>query len=471
MAVDENKIASIVEAVLKNMQDTPVSKNTPTASKARGGRGIFSDLETAVSIAVDAQKKLKELSKEKKKEIIKKIRKTSVDNAEKLAKMAVDLTGLGRPEDKKAKIINSATLTPGIEDIKSEVISGDDGLTLVENVPVGFVVLIAPTTHPIAQIVNHVICMVAAGNSTFICPHPRAQEATREIIRVLNDAIVEAGGPENIVVALDRVSLEEVDKVCKHEKTKMIVAAGGPAVVNMALSSGKKAIAAGPGNPPVLVDETADIAKAARDIIAGATFDNNILCIAEKEIFVVDSVADQLIRELEKNSSYILKGAEINKVTDLVTKDADHVNPDYVGKNADLILGDAGINVSVDTRAAIMDVSFDHPLVKIEQMLPVLPLVRVNDFEDGLLKALEAEKHCGHTAMLHSNNLKRIAKFSREMDVTIAVVNGPSYAGLDVEGDSNYTHTIAEPTFEGICTPKSFTREIRCSICGGIKFA
>ncbi|MFP4017093.1 MAG: aldehyde dehydrogenase [Halanaerobiales bacterium] len=468
MAVDENKIASIVEAVLKNMQDAPVSKSNNTA---KGGRGIFSDLELAVNIAVEAQKKLKDFSKEKRKEIIENIRNVSVESAERLGKLAVEVTGLGRPEDKKAKIINSATLTPGIEDIKTEVKNGDDGLTLIEKVPVGFVVLIAPTTHPIAQIVNHVICMVAAGNSTFICPHPRAQEATREVIRVLNDAIVEAGGPENLVVALDRVSLEEVEKVCKHEKTNMIVAAGGPAVVNMALSSGKKAIAAGPGNPPVLVDETADISKAARDIINGATFDNNILCIAEKEIFVVDSVADQLIKELENNSSYILRGADINKVTDLVTNDSEHVNPDYVGKNADAILADAGISVSSDIRAAIMDVSFDHPLVKIEQMLPVLPLVRVNDFEEGLAKSIEAEKHCGHTAMFHSNNLERIARFSREMDVTIAVVNGPSYAGLDVEGDSDYTHAIAEPTFEGICTPVNFTREIRCSICGGIQFA
>ncbi len=468
MVVDEKKIASIVEAVLKNMKNTPVSQ---TNQDNKGDRGIFSDLETAINLAVDAQKKLKALSKEKKKDLITKVREISVENSERLAKLAVEVTGLGRWEDKKAKTINSATLTPGMEDIKSEVISGDEGLSLIERVPVGFVVLIAPTTHPIAQIVNHVICMIAAGNSTFICPHPRAQEATREIIRVLNDAITEAGGPANLVVALDKVSLEAVEKVCKHQQTKMIVAAGGPAVVNMALSSGKKAIAAGPGNPPVLVDETADIAKAARDIIAGATFDNNILCIAEKEIIVVDSVADQLIKELEKNNSYILKSSEINKVTELVTNDTEHVNPEYVGKNADLILKDAGINVSTDIRAAIMDVPFTHPLVKIEQMLPVLPLVRVKDFEEGLCKSIEAEKHCGHTAMLHSNNINRIARFSRELGVTIAVANGPSYAGLDVEGESQYTHAIAEPTFEGICTPKTFTREIRCSICGGIKFA
>lgn len=464
MAVDEQRIASIVEAVLKNMAD----KGSIQGEK--GNRGIYSKLDAAVNAAVAAQKKLKELSKGKRKEIIEEIRRTSLENAEQLAKMAVDVTGLGRWEDKKTKISNSATLTPGIEDIESRVISGDEGLTLIEQVPVGFVVLIAPTTHPIAQIVNHVICMVAAGNSTFICPHPRAQKATREAIRVLNDAVIKEGGPENLIVALDSVSLEAVESVCKHEKTKMIVAAGGPAVVNMALSSGKKAVAAGPGNPPVLVDETADLAKAARDIIAGATFDNNILCIAEKEIFVVDSVADQLLKELERNNSYILKGTEIDRVTELVTKDPDHVNPEYVGKNADLILNDAGINVSSSIRAAVMDVSYSNPLVKIEQMLPVLPLVRVKDFEEGLKKSIESEKNCGHTAMLHSSNMNRIAKFTREMNVTIAVVNGPSYAGLDVEGESNYTHAIAEPTFEGICTPKTFTREIRCSICSGIKF-
>ncbi len=471
MAVDENKIASIVKSVLENMEKESLNSKTEKNLSQIGKRGIFSDLESAVSNAVKAQTEYKKVSKEKRRELIEAVRNISVDNAERLGKMAVDITGLGRWQDKKAKIINSATLTPGLEDIKTEVLDGDKGVTLIEKVPVGFVILIAPTTHPIAQIVNHVICMLAAGNSTFICPHPRAQEVTREIIRLINDAIEEAGGPENLVVALDRVSLEIVETVIKHPKTDMIMAAGGPAVVEMALTSGKKAIAAGPGNPPVLVDETANIAKAAEDIVNGAVFDNNILCIAEKEIFAVNSIADQLLKELEKNNFYVLKGEEINKVTDLVVKDKEHANPDYVGKDAELILNDAGINVSGEIRGAVMDVSFDHPLVMIEQMLPVLPLVRVNNYAEGLDKSLKAEQHFGHTAMFHSNNLDRIAEFSRKMEVTISVINGPSYAGLDVEGDSNYTHSIAEPTFEGICTPENYTREIRTSICGGIQFS
>jgi propionaldehyde dehydrogenase len=471
MAVDENKIASIVKSVLENMEKESLSSKTDKNIPKDGKRGIFSELESAVSAAVKAQKEYKEVSKEKRRELIEAVRNISVDNAERLGRMAVDITGLGRWQDKKDKIINSATLTPGLEDIKTEVLDGDQGVTLIEKVPVGFVILIAPTTHPIAQIVNHVICMLAAGNSTFICPHPRAQEVTREIIRLINDAIEEAGGPKNLVVALDRVSLEIVETVIKHPKTDMIMAAGGPDVVEMALTSGKKAIAAGPGNPPALVDETANIAKAAEDIVNGAVFDNNILCIAEKEIFAVNSIADQLLKELEKNNFYILKGEEINKVTDLVVKDKEHANPDYVGKDAELILNDAGINVTGEIRGAVMDVSFDHPLVMIEQMLPVLPLVRVNNYAEGLDKSLKAEQHFGHTAMFHSNNLDRIAEFSRKMEVTISVINGPSYAGLDVEGDSNYTHSIAEPTFEGICTPENYTREIRTSICGGIQFS
>jgi len=472
MAVDENKIASIVKSVLENMEkESLASDKVENNNTENGKRGIFSELESAVSAAVKAQKEYKEVTKEKRRELIEAVRKISVDNAERLGRMAVDITGLGRWQDKKAKIINSATLTPGLEDIKTEVLDGDEGLTLIEKVPVGFVVLIAPTTHPIAQIVNHAICMLAAGNSTFICPHPRAQEVTREIIRLINDAIEEAGGPKNLVVALDRVSLEIVETIIKHPETDMIMAAGGPSVVEMALTSGKKAIAAGPGNPPVLVDETADVAQAAADIVNGAVFDNNILCIAEKEIFAVHSIADHLLNELEKNGFYILKDKEIDKVTDLVVKDHDHANPDYVGKDAAVILNDAGINVSSDVRGAVMDVDFNHPLVMIEQMLPVLPLVRVSSFAEGLDKSLEAEQHFGHTAMFHSNNLDRIAEFSRKMEVTISVINGPSYAGLDVEGDSNYTHSIAEPTFEGICTPVNYTREIRTSICGGIQFS
>ncbi|HLV08768.1 MAG TPA: aldehyde dehydrogenase [Halanaerobiales bacterium] len=468
MAVDEKRIASIVEAVLKNIEE---EGSSGSLDMKQVNRGIFSELEMAIDAAVEAQKRLLTLSEKKRKGLIEAVREASVNNAERLGKLAVEITGLGRPEDKKAKIINSATLTPGMEDLRAEIIQGDDGITLIEKAAIGFIVLIAPTTHPIAQIVNHVICMLAAGNSTFICPHPRAQEASRDVIRVLNEAIVKNGGPENLITALDRVDLNDVKTVCRHQKTQMIVAAGGPSVVEMALTSGKKAIAAGPGNPPVLVDETADIARAARDIVNGASFDNNILCIAEKEIFVVNQLADRLIAELEKNNSYILQGNEINRLTELIVKDPEHVNPNYVGKDASLILGDAGIKVSSDIRMAVMEVDFEHPLVKIEQMLPVLPLVRVKSFEEGLQKSVMAERNCGHTAMIHSSNIDRIARFSREMNVTIAVANGPSYAGLDVEGDSDYTHTIAEPTFEGICTPKDFTRNNRCSICGGLKFA
>jgi len=317
MAVDENKIASIVKSVLENMEKESLNSNEVKNNTENGKRGVFSELESAVSAAVKAQKEYKEVTKEKRRELIEAVRKISVDNAERLGRMAVDITGLGRWQDKKAKIINSATLTPGLEDIKTEVLDGDEGLTLIEKVPVGFVVLIAPTTHPIAQIVNHAICMLAAGNSTFICPHPRAQEVTREIIRLINDAIEEAGGPKNLVVALDRVSLEIVETIIKHPETDMIMAAGGPSVVEMALTSGKKAIAAGPGNPPVLVDETADVAKAAADIVNGAVFDNNILCIAEKEIFAVNSIADHLLNEQSRVSVYDPKVTEQQIYNDL----------------------------------------------------------------------------------------------------------------------------------------------------------
>jgi propionaldehyde dehydrogenase len=310
--------------------------------------------------------------------------------------------------------------------------------------------------------------MLSGGNSVYICPHPAAQKASLETIRVVNDAIVKAGGPENLVVAIDKVDLQSVEYACKHKYVNMVSATGGPAVGKIALASGKKAAVAGPGNPPVLVDETADIEKAAKDIISGATFDNNILCIAEKEIFAVNSIADRLLYELDKNNAYILNAEESQKVTSLVVVDG-HINKGYIGKNASVILKAAGINVSDDVMAGIIDVPFDHPLVGLEQMMPIIPLVRAKDFDEALDYSIKAEHGFGHTAMIHSKDVDRITRFGREMKVILMVANAPSGASLNVGGEGQYTHTIAD-TGEGVCTPVDFTREHRFIIGNSLRF-
>ena len=469
--LDEDRISLIVKRVLENLEsDSPPNESRFSNAKASltSDRGIFTDLDAAMYACHTAQKAFEKMSLKKRKEIIQSIRDECVKNAQRLAEMAVECTDYGRVDDKTQKNINAAVLTPGVEDIPSKIMTGDNGATFIERVPMGLIVALTPATHPAALIINNAIAMLSGGNSVFVCPHPAAQIASRETIKVINDAIVKSGGPENLVVALDRVDLKLVDAACRHKYCDMISATGGPAVEEMALKCGKKAIVGGPGNPPVLVDETADIKRAAKAIIDGGTFDNNVLCIAEKEIIAVSSIADELLYELSKNKCYMLDSKEAKYVTELVVIDG-KVNKKYIGKDASLILNDAGIHVTEDYRAAIMDVPFEHPLVGIEQMLPVFPLVRAMDFEEALKYAKEAEHGFGHTAMIHSKDIERITRYGREMNVIIMVANAPSGAGLNVKGEGHYTHSISD-TGEGVCTPVDFTKERRFIIGNFLRF-
>lgn len=464
MQISEDKIAIIVGKVLEQIQNTAQSPlNNQNMAKQAGDLGVFHDIDQAAEAAATAQRELVNLSLEKRTEFIEAMREISIKNAKEWARLAFEETGMGRVADKAQKNINSARLSPGIEDLKTIAATGDNGVVLVERAPYGVIASIEPATHPVACLINHAITMIAAGNSIFFLPHPKGLRCAHAVVRAFNKAIIDLDGPANLMVVLDRVSVEDLDKVLKHPQIDLIVATGGPAVVEMSLASGKKAIAAGPGNPPVVVDETADAVQAARDIVVGHSFDNNLLCIAEKVIIAVDCKADRLLAELEKQNTYRLTVHDIARLTALVTKDG-QINHHYVGKNASFILRELGIEVGDELRTIIIEVPAEHPLVKIEQMMPVLPLVRVPNFETAVRLAVEVEQGCGHTAMIHSQNVDHITRYARVINTTFVVANAPSSAGLAVEGEGVYSHTIASPTGEGVATPRTYTRERRLAI-------
>ncbi len=465
MQVDEERIAIIVEEVVRQLREA-----NGTSAVAKGQNGIFTDVDEAARAAATAQKQLMAMSLHDRRKIIDAIRATGVANAQHFAGLTVDETGLGRYEHKVQKNINAARLSPGMEDLGQEVQGDDHGITITRRAPYGLIVSITPTTHPTPFVINHAIIMLAGGNTVFFCPHPRAQHCSREAIQVLNRAIVAAGGPANCLVAVNEATLDVVNAACRHPLVAMVTAAGGPGVVKAALSCGKKAVAAGAANPPVVVDETADIAQAAKDILRGSWFDNNVLCIGEKTVFAVGSVMAQLTREMQKHGAYLLTATEAERVTQLIIKDG-HIVGDWVGKDGAVILKAAGITPPPGTEGAIMVVAYDHPLVKIEQMMPVLPIVTVDDFSQGLRLALECEQDFGHTAIIHSRDVERISLFTRTMQTTIVVANGPSFASLGIEGAANFAHTIASPTGEGICGPRTFTRQQNLTMAGGLTFA
>jgi len=401
---------------------------------------------------------------EQRKEIIASMRKAVLENNRKLAELAVSETKLGRVEDKIRENILCACKTPGVEDIQTTALSGDDGLMLLEYAPMGVIGALTPITNPTGTLINNSIGMIAAGNSVVFNPHPNARQTSAAVVQVIHKAIVDAGGPAGLVALVRVPTLDTAKELIEHPKVIMLVATGGKPVVRVVLSSGKKAIGAGAGNPPVLVDETANIRRAAQCIVDGASVNNNIFCICEKEAIIVEEVYETLIKFMqETGKAYLLTAEEADRVTKLVVKDG-KINAPYIGKDVQIILRDAGIQVNDACRLAIFRAQPDHPLVWKEQMMPVLPLVCVKDFDAAVEFAVKVEGGNRHTAVMHSTNVEHMTRFARAIQTTIFVKNAPCYAGIGLGGEGHTSFTIAGPTGEGLTSARSFTRQRRCTL-------
>ncbi|WP_096156247.1 MULTISPECIES: aldehyde dehydrogenase family protein [Bacillus] len=468
MQINETDIKKMVEQVLQQLggnSDSATAIAQPTTSNIRLENGVFATVDEAVAAAKVAWEKLRVLPLATRTAMVEKMREVSRAHAEELANLAVQETGLGRVQHKVAKNLLAANKTPGVEDIVSTTYSGDNGLTLVEYAPIGVFGSITPTTNPAATVINNSISLVAAGNVVVYNPHPSAKQVSIKTIQLLNEAIVAAGGPENTLTSVANPNIETSNEVMKHPGINALVVTGGGIVVKAAMAAGKKVIAAGPGNPPVVVDETAIISKAASDIVTGASFDNNVLCTAEKEVFVVEKVANALKSEMVKNGAFELKGFQLEKVLAKVLVNNNgkfYPNKDFVGKDASVILQAAGIQASPDVKLLITETKEDHPLVVTEMLMPILPIVRVPDVDKAIELAVIAEKGNRHTAIMHSQNVTNLTKMAKEIQATIFVKNGPSVSGLGFESEGFTTLTIAGPTGEGLTSAKTFTRQRRC---------
>lgn len=465
--VNEEHVRRIVEEVVQQVVGGGGRAAGP-AMPAGPGRGLFDTADQAVTAAVQAQKVLVSSTLELRKQIIEAIRQTTRDHAEEFSRMALDETGMGRFEDKVTKHHLAADSTPGVEDIQSVSFTGDHGLTVEEGAPYGVICAVTPSTHPVPTLVNNAISIIAAGNSVVFNPHPAAKKVSAHSVQLLNDAIVAAGGPANLVAAIENPTIESADQLFTHKGVRLILVTGGAVVARAALSAPKKSIVAGPGNPPVVVDETADLRKAARSIIDGASFDNNVLCIGEKQCFVVASVADELKREMLAYSAVELNAPQIQALTEAALPVGDdgarHPDRDFVGRNASVLGRAAGLNLPDELRLLIGETPADHPFVTVEQMMPFLPIVRVGNVDEGIALAIESEHGYRHTAVIHSKNIENMHNMARAADTTVFVKNGPSFSGLGVDGEGYSSYSIAGPTGEGITTARTFTRRRRCSL-------
>lgn len=466
MDIDVKLIEKMVSDALKEIKIENVGKEVKKDS-IEDNYGVFETIEDAIDASYVAQQELLFSKISDRQKYVETIRRAILkkENLELISKLAVDETEIGCYEHKLIKNRLAAEKTPGTEDLVSSVKTGDDGLTLVEYCPFGVIGAITPTTNPTETIICNSIGMIAGGNTVVFSPHPRATNVSQTIIKMLNKALEEAGAPKNLITMVEKPSIENTNKMIENPKVRFLVATGGPSIVQKVLSSGKKAIGAGAGNPPVVVDETADIKKAAKDIIDGCSFDNNVPCIAEKEVFAVASICDSLIENMKLNGAYLVKDKQIiEQLLSVVAKENGAPKTNLVGKSAKYILDKIGVNVDNNIKAIIMEVDKDHTFVQEEMMMPILPIVRVEDVDKAIEYAQEAEHGNRHTAIMHSKNIDKLSKMSKIMETTIFVKNAPSYAGIGVGGEGHSTFTIAGPTGEGLTSPKSFCRIRRCVV-------
>jgi aldehyde dehydrogenase len=352
--------------------------------------------------------------------------------------------------------------------LQAQAKTGDGGLSLFEFAPFGVIGSITPSTNPTATIINNTISMVAAGNAVVFNVHPSAKECSLRCVDVINRAIVEVGGPENLIVTMAEPTQESAQALMVHKGIRLVVVTGGAGVVDAAMKSGKRAICAGPGNPPIVVDETCDIDQAGRDIVLGASFDNNVICTDEKEAFVVAGVADKVLAAAAKNNAVVLTQSQTRQLENLIFKEvrgprqAAKVNREFIGKNAGYILQKIGMNVPEGLRLGIIDVGVNHPLVWTEQMMPIMPVVRVADANEAIDLAVEAEGGRRHTAVMHSKNITNLSRMAKLINCSIFVKNAPCYAGLGQGGEGSTSFTIASPTGEGMTDARTFSRLRRC---------
>lgn len=468
MYITEEDLQKLVEIVLRRIKEQDVTPSSSIISSNKDFR--CKTVDESVERSKIAQKKFIMLKLEQRNKIIENIRKHAIQNAELLAKLAAEETKMGKWQHKVKKNLLAATKTPGVEDLQPvTTYTGDHGMTLVEYAPFGVIAAVTPSTNPTSTIINNSISILSGGNSVIFCPHPAAKNCSYETMRIINNAIVEAGGPEDLVLTVDPPTVESTQAVLKHPEVKMIVVTGGPAIVKVAMQCGKKTIAAGPGNPPVVVDDTAVFPKCVNDIVEGASFDNGILCTAEKEVVLTESVKEKFLYYMRQHpNAYELTTQQMDELAKIVIQEPARrghpegvVNRDYVGRNANVIAKAIGLNLPDSITLLWGVVPNDHPFVWTEQLMPVLPVTVVKDIDQAIEFAVEVEGGNHHTFIMHSLNVDHLSRMAKACQGSIFVKNGPSYMGLGF-GEGYATLTIATPTGDGLTRARNFCRPLRC---------
>ena len=473
MQMTEDLIRNVVQEVLAQMGTA--GSNGSTAARSSSGRlGVYGTVDEAVHAAEVAFQQYKTRPLADRAKAVEIIKTICVDQAEELGRMELDETKIGRLDHKIAKLRDAIPRALGVEGLRTDNYSGDAGLTLTDYSPFGVIGAITPATHSLPTLAGNAINMLAAGNTVVFNAHPSGAKVAAEGVRRFNRAIREAIGIDDLLTIIEKPTLETAAALFDNRQVRLLVVTGGPAVARAALESKRRAVVAGPGNPPVVVDATACLTSAAKSIIEGAAFDNNLLCIGEKQVFAVAEIFDKLMELVGKHGGFRLNPGQIDALTKAafsMGKDGQlHVNKELVGQDPAVLGKAAGVSIPGGTQILYGETGADHPFVDHEQMMPFIPFVRVTSVDRAIELAKLSEHGYGHTAILHSRDIAVMTKMGKLMDCTIFVVNGPSVAGLGLGGEGTLSFSIAGPTGEGVTTPLTFCRHRRTTLAGGFRF-
>jgi aldehyde dehydrogenase len=463
MQIQEQVIAEIAREVIARLR---VQMQQPAASVAASRDGVFSTVDEAVNAAFEAQKQVEAMSLEERERMIGIVRRICMERREELGRMELEETKVGRLDHKVLKLTNMRYVL-GTEAMRSDARSDRTGLCIIERAPWGVIGMMLPVTHSVPTMAANAINILAAGNTAVFGPHPSGAKVAQYALQLFNREIERECGVANVLTTIFEPSIEAAEQIFSHPKVALLCVTGGSAVVRAASKHGKRVIAGGPGNPPVVVDETADLDRAAACIIEGAAFDNNLLCIGEKEIFVVASVANAFKESMRRAGAFELDAAAIERLSQAAFTfegggkgcGRAHLKKDLVGKDIEVLAAAAGVRVPANTTLLFGETDEDHAFVQEEQMMPFVPMVRVKDADAGIVASVKAEHGYRHTAIIHTQNLETATRMARAMNTTLFIQNAASPASLGVGGPGYFSHTIATPTGEGITTPLTYTRE------------
>lgn len=473
MQLTEDVIQSVVREILSQMGGSALANGKPQG-RPSGDLGVFASVDDAVSAAQAAFQTFRTRPLADREKAVEAVRHICVSQADELGRMELEETKIGRLDHKIGKLREAIAVVPGVEALRTDNATGDNGLTLTDYVPFGVIGAITPVTHSLPTLAGNAINMLASGNTVVFNAHPSGARIAALGVRRFNKAIHEATGLENLLTIIDPPTLESAAALFDHKAVRLLVVTGGPAVARAALAGKKRAIVAGPGNPPVVVDATACLDNAARSIVAGGSYDNNLLCIGEKQVFAVAEIFDALMESMGRHGGFRLTANQVDALTQAAfQKGSDgalHVNKDLVGQDAAVLAQYAGVKPPAGVQLLYAETGADHPFVNHEQMMPFIPFVRASSVDRAIAMAKESEQGYGHTAILHSRDTSVMSKMGRIMDCTIFVINGPCTAGLGLGGEGSLSFSIAGPTGEGVTTPLTFCRQRRTSVIGGMRF-